>query len=220
MANEMVKARRAYNEVNRMLNDIIDNIKENIDNPQDFSGEDFLIDFDCILQYALLDCALSDDDLDFSELMYMRDLTTHGDLIDCVDDDEFTSWADLFDATEDEVDLWMERIFPAVKEMAQSFAHSFAFCSAITDTNYFDAFVVLLRDIFSALVMADGMVTDEELDAYSDNSIHHIFDMIIKLIRYYYDDIKSADGTSDGEYYYDGTKSTGGTSDGGGSKSL
>ena len=65
---------------------------------QEFNTDLFYRQYDCLLQYSLLHTAIIDNDFDLNEVVFIRDLTEHADLMDYLNsicDTDF-SWQLIF----------------------------------------------------------------------------------------------------------------------------
>ena len=101
MIEKYNKAVEQYNQTFEML----DNLGKTFEKffakkGKEFSGDVFVKQFDCVLQYALLEFALADGEICENEISFIKNLTKKGDLVTYINSYYKTSisWNDILNA--------------------------------------------------------------------------------------------------------------------------
>lgn len=179
-------------------------------NGKTFNRKVFLSQFDCILQYSLLELAISDADLDLNELDFLKDITEHADFINYINRkyDFDITWNTIWNSGESDIRDFLNNIRPAMDEMRSEFVLAFSFYDLVdTKVNCLANLMTDTTAIVVALVAADGFSSETEKQAFLNNS--YLLDMF-KEIDYL---IKNVDKPSD-------SSSKGGSSSSGSLKSV
>ena len=108
---------------------------------QKFSCEILLKQFDCILQYSLLEYALLDGNATTEEVVFIKEMTNHADLVSFINSKYTTdvSWEAIAGAGYDAVKSWVDRNKKFIDVIAAEFENAFALVDAsVTDIDILD----------------------------------------------------------------------------------
>lgn len=153
---------------------------------RNFSTELFLRQFDILLQYSLLECAMDDRDVDVDELVIIKNITKHGDIIDLVNREYNAdlTWNAFLANDILALKSFMDTIKDIVDEMAIDFCTFFGVFDANIPVDYLQLLIDDYGKIMLAVVCADGRVDQREKDRIPNNyMIKHVFGRIIQVIN-------------------------------------
>ena len=123
--------------------------------------------FDIVLQYSLLQVAVSDFDLDVNEVIFIKDLTKQGDIVSYLNaiekDAKYPSWDELYNSGAKNVRKWLRDIESDMKQLSEEFVTVFALCDAITEYDYLSDILKQIAAIILGLAMMDGDPGSEDL---------------------------------------------------------
>ncbi len=122
--------------------------------------------FDIILQYSLLQIAAADYDFDRNEMIFIRDLTEQGDLVNYMNSITKPSitWEELYDCSVIEIRAALRRIEGIMVNLSDEFINVFAICDVATEYNYLYDLEDNILLIIAGLAKMDGAITDSELN--------------------------------------------------------
>ena len=151
---------------------------------QEFNTDLFYRQYDCLLQYSLLHTAIIDNDFDLNEVVFIRDLTEHADLMDYLNsicDTDF-SWQLIFKGEIAAISTWLSAIRPLMDSVKEDFCAFFALYDAASPKDYLQNLVKNTSFILAALACSDGKISEKEKDT-SGNYILDVFSDISDNIK-------------------------------------
>lgn len=135
-------------------------LSERLDNgkKERFNSKLLCKNFDIILQFSLLQIAVADYDLDSKELVFIRDLTINGDLIEYLNSlvEYKISWNTIYNADVIELKGLLKDIEPLMESLSNDLATAFAICDASTVHNYVSDLKTSIIVIVNGLGKMDG----------------------------------------------------------------
>ena len=131
---------------------------------QKFSAEIFCKQFDCILQYSMLQMAVADGNIDQNEWLFIKEVTKHSDLVTYINTKYKTkiNWDAILQASNDSVEKWLEVNKEYVDKLAEEFIYGFTMVDFSVDADLEDALCEATAGIMAVLGYADG--NSEELE--------------------------------------------------------
>ena len=123
-----------------------------------FNSELLCKNFDIVLQFSLLQIAVADYDLDSKELVFIRDLTIKGDLIEYLNSlvEYKISWNTIYNTDVIELKGLLRDIEPLIESLSNDLATAFAICDASTVHNYVSDLKTSIIVIVNGLGKMDG----------------------------------------------------------------
>lgn len=123
-----------------------------------FNSELLCKNFDIILQFSLLQIAVADNELDSKELVFIRDLTIKGDLIEYLNSlvESKISWETVYNADVFELKGLLKDIEPLMESLSNDLATAFAICDVSTIYNCVLNFKKSIMTIITGLGKMDG----------------------------------------------------------------
>ena len=123
-----------------------------------FNSELLCKNFDIVLQFSLLQIAVADYDLDSKELVFIRDLTIKGDLIEYLNSlvEYKISWNTIYNTDVIELKGLLRDIEPLIESLSNDLATAFAICDATTAHNYVSELKTSVIVIVNGLGKMDG----------------------------------------------------------------
>lgn len=135
-------------------------LSERLDNgkKERFNSELLCKNFDIILQFSLLQIAVADNDLDSKEVVFIRDLTINGDLIEYLNSlvENKIDWEAVYNADVFELKGLLKDIEPLMESLSNDLATAFAICDASTVHNYVSDLKTSIMTIINGLGKMDG----------------------------------------------------------------
>lgn len=166
--------------------DILDRMSAGIKEIMESKGVNYnpevtLIKFDILLQYSLLQIASADYEIDRNELIFIRDLTKKGDLVNYLNtlSDSQISWDNIYQGDIFDLRGILDSIKDKIKKLSEEFIVVFATCDLATEHNYLADLTRNINCIIVGLAAMDGEITSTEMD--SDCLILHTLDEIKKI---------------------------------------
>lgn len=146
-------------------------------NGRNFSTKIFYSQFDCILQYSLIQAAASDGDIDVDELQCIKDLTRYGDLVSFINSKYAVkiSWQSILDSNTGSVIDWLDINKRYVDSICDEFCPAFSIVDAATEKDYLKNLMEDVRKIIIAIWEMDDVVYESEVENISDNYILEVF---------------------------------------------
>ena len=126
---------------------------------QEFSCEILLRQFDCILQYSLLEYALLDGEATGEEVAFIKEMTDYADLVSFINSKYTTdvSWEAIAGAGYDAVKSWVDRNKKFIDVIAAEFENAFALVDAsVTNVDILDKVIKQIARIVACLFAIDG----------------------------------------------------------------
>ena len=155
--------KKAYANVKAMAEDVAAVLKEQGKkfDPRITTGK-----FDVILQYSLLQVAVSDNDLDRNELIFIRDLTDQGDFVNYINSLAKTSitWEKLYNSNISDVQKVLNSVEPVMVELSKEFVVVFTLCDLSTEHDFLDDFKKAITALILGLSVMDGDPNSEDLN--------------------------------------------------------
>ena len=135
-------------------------LSERLDNgkKERFNSKLLCKNFDIILQFSLLQIAVADNDLDPKEVVFIRDLTINGDLIEYLNSlvENKIDWETVYNADVIELKGLLKDIEPLMESLSNDLATAFAICDATTAHNYVSDLKTSIIVIVNGLGKMDG----------------------------------------------------------------
>ena len=135
-------------------------LSERLDNgkKERFNSKLLCKNFDIILQFSLLQIAVADNDLDPKEVVFIRDLTINGDLIEYLNSlvENKIDWETVYNADVIELKGLLKDIEPLMESLSNDLATAFAICDASTVHNYVSDLKTSIIVIVNGLGKMDG----------------------------------------------------------------
>ena len=135
-------------------------LSERLDNgkKERFNSKLLCKNFDIILQFSLLQIAVADNDLDPKEVVFIRDLTINGDLIEYLNSlvENKIDWETVYNADVIELKGLLKDIEPLMESLSNDLATAFAICDASTVHNYVSDLKTSIIVIVNGLDKMDG----------------------------------------------------------------
>lgn len=176
--------KKIYNNCYDMIEGMSFDTKRYLDSQgtTDYNPEEILIKFDIILQYSLLQIATADYEIDRNELIFIRDLTEKGDLVNYLNSLGGTpiSWDTIYHADVLEIRKFLESLKKRIADLSQEFIFVFTTCDL--DTPQHDYLSDLTADvlcIIDGLASMDGKI--ERSEEMADCFVLHVLKVIEKL---------------------------------------
>ena len=152
--------REAYKESYFNISAMGDWLSERLDNgkKERFNSELLCKNFDIVLQFSLLQIAVADYELDSKELVFIRDLTINGDLIEYLNSlvENKIDWETVYNADVFELKGLLKDIEPFMESLSNDLATAFAICDASTVHNYVSDLKTSIFVIVNDLGKMDG----------------------------------------------------------------
>lgn len=154
------KCKLAYKVTCADISAMGDWLSERLDNgkKERFNSELLCKNFDIVLQFSLLQIAVVDNDLDSKEVVFIRDLTINGDLIEYLNSlvENKIDWETVYNADVFELKGLLKDIEPLMESLSNDLATAFAICDASTVHNYVSDLKTSIMTIINGLGKMDG----------------------------------------------------------------
>lgn len=135
-------------------------LSERLDNgkKERFNSELLCRNFDIVLQFSLLQIAVADNELDSKELVFIRDLTINGDLIEYFNSlvENKIDWETVYNADVFELKGLLKDVEPLMESLSNDLATAFAICDVSTIYNYVSDLKTSIFVIVNGLGKMDG----------------------------------------------------------------
>lgn len=135
---------------------------------KNFSAEIFCKQFDCILQYSMLQMAVADGDVSENEITVIKNITAFGDLVEYINSKYTTSvsWNDILNARTQSVKDWLARNEKFIDVLSKEFELGFAVVDgAVEREDMLDVLCKATGALMGLVSGADGSSTDKEKEA-------------------------------------------------------
>lgn len=146
-----------------------------------FSKRRFLMQYDCMLQYSLMQLAVSDASLDIDELYFIKDITIYSDFIDYINHEYQTniSWQTIWNSNEGEISSFLHNIRFEMDKIKDEFCAAFAFYDYLDEEN--DCLEMIKNK--TLLILAHLSCVDGNLSPKEENSVknNYIVDILIGI---------------------------------------
>lgn len=132
-----------------------------------FSAEVFCKQFDCILQYSMLQMAVADGEINSDELLFIKEVTKHSDLVAFINAyyKNKISWEDILNAGAETVEKWLKVNQEYVDKLAEEFVYGFSMVDFSVDADLEGALCEAVAAVMAVLGYADG--NSEEYEKYA-----------------------------------------------------
>lgn len=154
------KCKLAYKVTCADIGAIGDWLSERLDNgkKERFNSELLCKNFDIVLQFSLLQIAVADNDLDSKEVVFIRDLTINGDLIEYLNSlvENKIDWETVYNADVFELKGLLKDIEPLMESLSNDLATAFAICDLSTIYNCVSDLKTSIMAIINGLGKMDG----------------------------------------------------------------
>ena len=135
-------------------------LSERLDNgkKERFNSKLLCRNFDIVLQFSLLQIAVVDNDLDSKEVVFIRDLTINGDLIEYLNSlvENKIDWETVYNADIFELKGLLRDIEPLMESLSNDLATAFAICDLSTIYNCVSDLKTSTMTIINGLGKMDG----------------------------------------------------------------
>lgn len=135
-------------------------LSERLDNgkKERFNSELLCKNFDIILQFSLLQIAVADNELDSKEVVFIRDLTINGDLIEYLNSlvENKIDWETVYNADVFELKGLLKDVEPLMESLSNDLATAFAICDLSTIYNCVSDLKTSIMTIINGLGKMDG----------------------------------------------------------------
>lgn len=135
-------------------------LSERLDNgkKERFNSELLCKNFDIVLQFSLLQIAVADNELDSKEVVFIRDLTINGDLIEYLNSlvENKIDWETVYNADVFELKGLLKDIEPLMESLSNDLATAFAICDLSTIYNCVSDLKTSIMAIINGLGKMDG----------------------------------------------------------------
>ena len=135
-------------------------LSERLDNgkKERFNSELLCKNFDIVLQFSLLQIAVADNVLDSKEVVFIRDLTINGDLIEYLNSlvENKIDWEMVYNADVFELKGLLKDIEPLMESLSNDLATAFAICDLSTIYNCVSDLKTSIMTIINGLGKMDG----------------------------------------------------------------
>lgn len=175
MKQNFIEAKKMYQATTAYLKTISNGLHDLFNSTgKVFDRQLFLNQYDSLLQFSLLEVAISDNFLDIEELEFIRDLTDNADFIVYINKKFSTNikWQTILNSNEQQIADFLLDIRPAMNVLKDDFSKCFALYDHL-DKKY-DC-LDLLRKSTAALLWRisneDGETTDWEITAAKHSMI-------------------------------------------------
>lgn len=124
--------------------------------------------FDIILQYSLMQVAVSDNDFHQNEMVFIRDLTQQGDFVNYINTIAKThlTWEGLLNSNVKDIRDVLNSLLPLMRDLSNEFVTVYSICDKATDYNYLDDLKQSVLAIILGLSVMDFDASSENLDTY------------------------------------------------------
>lgn len=152
--------REAYKESHFKISAMGDWLSERLDNgkKERFNSKLLCRNFDIILQFSLLQIAVTDNDLDSKEVVFIRELTINGDLIEYLNSlvENKIDWETVYNADVFELKGLLKDVEPLMESLSNDLATAFAICDLSTIYNCVSDLKTSIMTIINGLGKMDG----------------------------------------------------------------
>lgn len=135
-------------------------LSERLDNgkKERFNSELLCKNFDIILQFSLLQIAVADNELDSKEVVFIRDLTINGDLIEYLNSlvENKIDWETVYNADVFELKGLLKDVEPLMESLSNDLATAFAICDLSAIYNCVSDLKTSIMTIINGLGKMDG----------------------------------------------------------------
>jgi hypothetical protein len=132
-----------------------------------FSAEIFCKQFDCILQYSMLQMAVADGKIDSDELLFIKEVTKHSDLVTFINTHYKTkvAWDDILSTSTQTMEKWLKINKEYVDKLAEEFVYGFSMVDFSVEADLEGALCEAAAGVMAVLGYADG--NSEEKEKYA-----------------------------------------------------
>lgn len=176
-----------YNDLIKELKVVGDTLEAyHKDNGKKFSSDIFLKQFDCIFQYGLLQHAIADGTLDKNELIFIKEITSYGDLLVYINSyyKNSVTWDDVLNTKEDSVDKWLSNNEEYINKLSAEFIASLGMVdAAVTNVDFVKMLVEKCGAIYGLLEQMDGEVSKAEQNDIPSNYLLRVIAVLDKHVK-------------------------------------
>lgn len=150
---------------------------------QKFSADILLRQYDCILQYALVEYSIQDGNATADEIAFIMGMTENADLVEYINSKykEKVSWKSVANADYDSIRSWLDRNKQFIDPLAAEFVDAFALVDrAVESEDMLDELVNMIVVIVGSLFAIDG---DSSESAREPNYIKQVIGAIQNKIE-------------------------------------
>ena len=150
---------------------------------QDWNPRLTTLKFDIVLQYSLLQIAVSDFDFDQNEVIFIRDLTEQGDYVQYINSIAHTNftWDDFYNTRVCDIRKILRDTKNLMLDLSEEFITVFALCDKFTEYDYVANLEKNITLIILGLSKMDSEITESEMN--EDCLIFATIDRIKELLQ-------------------------------------
>jgi len=137
-----------------------------------FDSKIFFVQFDCCLQYGLLQMAIADGKLDKEELLLLKDVTKYGDLVHFINSKykNKLTWDNVLNGAEDSIQKWLDNNKKYMDELSNEFAAFFSLVDvAVTNEDILKPVTDSVVTLLACVASLDGNISDAERESLNTN---------------------------------------------------
>ena len=133
---------------------------------ESYDPKNVTLKFDLLLQYSLLQVAVADNDFDRNELIFIRDITNQGDLVDYLNAafGENFKWEDYFQSDVQNLQQLLALLNDQMIQLSREFVTLFAFCDSMLQKDHTAELEQKVAEIIVGLCTMDNNVTEQEMN--------------------------------------------------------
>ena len=174
----LLDAKEIYRDIQEQLGNIISSLDEN---HSEMELHQFQRNFDIMLQTALLQIAVGDDDFSHSERQFIREIAENGDVVEWINAHypnkrEALSWGKLFYLEEDELDDLICYLSHNSLELMKNVFYPTALADLETEIPYQELIMDEITDICNCFTYVDG----DGCDADEKNAMRQAIDLYFR----------------------------------------
>lgn len=151
------------------------------DEGEKFDKELFCMQFDCILQFTLLEMALADNKFKKEEFELVRDITKYGNLISYVNNvfDKNLEWKTVWDSTAKSIKGWLESFKDVIiDEGSDLVSYLTVVKNSITENDYVKQLADKILAVVYAVINADGKMTEKEENYFIETAMGELLSKV------------------------------------------
>lgn len=177
-------AQESYSNIVSILEEMADTFtKYAEENSIKFSTKSLLSSFDVVLQHSLLQIAVADYTVSANEILFLRDLTKHGDWVDFFNSKNYQeqklNWTIVYKSKLEDLNKLLETAKDDVQKMADSIICIFAAYDLATPEDYATQFKINWLNIATYFGKKDNEFSSVEKDAAIKSFMSYVYGGIL-----------------------------------------
>ncbi len=170
-------ARKCYSEAFNYL-ETIGNLVEEVyeEDGEQFDKNYFYAQFDCILQFSMLEMAIADGKLHKKELELIRDITQYGDLVTYVNSafNKKITWNTIIDSSVTSIRSWLNSFKDKIESEGENLMAYLVIFDTNTDNEYTKGLTSKIHGVAYAVNNVDGKLNRAEEESFYDTAFGDI----------------------------------------------